>query len=85
VQVVPRTKDEKRCPAYDADHYEIAAYYTSVGHELLSLEIALHRLPEVYRTVVIRAGYGIDPSWPVRYRCVSDLRSQVRALWRPAA
>jgi hypothetical protein len=52
-------------------------------HELLSLEIALHRLPEVYRTVVIRAGYGIDLSWPVRYRYLSDLRSQVRALWRP--
>lgn len=86
VQITPRDVYEKRCAAYAADHYEIAAYYISIGHELLSLYVALVRLPEVYLLTYAGTGRQVEPEWPINYRDKNDsFRPQVRALWRPAS
>lgn len=45
VQVTPRDRAERKCAAYDADHYEIQAYYTRTGYGALDqLEKALAEL-----------------------------------------
>jgi hypothetical protein len=84
VTVYARDEDEKRCPLWRADHYEIAVYYIRMSTPLLPLWVALERMPEVYQLTYFGGSYVPDPAWPVRYRQRDvDFRPQVRALWRP--
>lgn len=92
VNVTPRDRDEKRCAAYEADHYEVHAHYSPSDRDLLGpLEEALKAEPGVYLTTQV---YGVpgqgnlftNPGWPpalgTRRRDRNDLRAQVIALIR---
>jgi hypothetical protein len=88
VRVTPRDRAERRCPVYDADHYEVQAYYTSFDPGLLDqLEKTLRELPGVYLTTQVR-GRGrnevTNPEWPAALglsrRGFHELRPQVLAL-----
>lgn len=91
VRVTPRDRDQRRCAAYDADHYEVQAFYTTMSPALLGeLEAALAEVPGVYLTTQV-CGAGdrntvINPAWPAalgeRRRAFHDLRPQVLALIR---
>lgn len=91
VRVTPRDHAQRRCAAYDADHYEVQAFYTSMNPDALErLEAALAALPGVYSTTQVRGHGGNDrntvlnPEWPAalgeRRRGFHDLRPQVLAL-----
>lgn len=91
VRVTPRNRTERRCAAYDADHYEVQAYYTRTDRDALDLlEIALAKLPGVYLTTqVVREcdrNAVTNPKWPislgVNRQGLHDLRPQVFALIR---
>jgi hypothetical protein len=95
VRVTPRDHRERRCAAYDADHYEVQAYYTTTSADSLSvLEEALKAVPGVYATTQVRAGDpGVSrkntftsPDWPLPLGTArlgrDDLRPQVIALIR---
>lgn len=84
IMVFSRDENEKLTPAYNADHYEVGAYYYEMGASLSQLTLAMMKLPGVYQTVVIGLTSEIDPDWPVRYRSPENLRPQVRALMRDA-
>src|SRR5262249_28996511 len=52
--VTPRGPDERRCPAWSADHYEVNVYY--VASDLASLdplEEGLKAVPGVYLTTKV--------------------------------
>jgi hypothetical protein len=89
IRVTPRDRAERRCAAYDADHYEIQAYYTTTNPDALDrLEKALRELPGVSATTQFRGQGGrtevTNPDWPVRLgtrrRDLHMLRPQVMAL-----
>ncbi|MEU4828791.1 hypothetical protein AB0H37_43710 [Actinomadura sp. NPDC023710] len=88
VSVTPRDRAERKCPVYDADHYEVQAYYTTTDADSLDLlEQALREMPGVYVTTQVR-GRGrnevTNPDFPNRLgasrRGLHDLRPQVIAL-----
>ena len=89
VRVEPKDSDHRRCAAWAADHYEVAAYYAESGPSQLydALEEALGELPETYLTTQLKGNFPEpgttirDAGWPVRYRD-NMLRVQVRALMR---
>jgi hypothetical protein len=94
VRVTPRDRDEGRCAAWAADHYEVQAYYiTSDTGSLGPLEDALNAVPGVYLTTQVHGhlppaerpgNIFTNPAWPAalgatrRYR--NSLRPQVIAL-----
>jgi hypothetical protein len=88
VLVTPRDCAERKCAAYDADHYEIQAYYTTTDPDALDLlEKALHELPGVSATTQVRGrerNEVTNPDWPtclgIRRRGFHMLRPQVIAL-----
>lgn len=85
VQVTPRDKDGRRCAAWDAEWYEVAAFYMYTGTPLDPLEEKLRALPGVCRTTQVQAeGQARDPDWPGfarRYNPgYNPLRPQVLAL-----
>lgn len=88
VRVTPRDRAERKCAAYDADHYEIQAYYTTTDPDALDhLEKALRELPGVSVTTQVRGrecNEVTNPDWPVqlgaRRRGFHLLRPQVMAL-----
>jgi hypothetical protein len=91
VRVTPRDRRERRCPAYDADHYEVHAFYTTAALDALAvLETALRAVPGVYLTTRVMPGAGgnifSNPAWPdalgITRRDRNDLRPQVIALIR---
>ena len=80
IKVIARTEQEKVCPAYMAEHYEIVAFhYSSIGAPLDALAAAMSRLPGVYATLIISADGWSDPTWPVRYRSPETLRPSPRS------
>lgn len=86
VTITPRDDAEKRCSAWQATHYEVAAYYVAMETDLLPLYQALHAMPEVYLLTYAGLGRLPEPEWPVRYRDANaEFRPMVRALWRPVA
>jgi hypothetical protein len=89
VLVTPRDRADRKCAAYDADHYEIQAYYTTTDSDALDLlEKALRELPGVSATTQVRGGRErnevTNPDWPAqlgaRRRGFHMLRPQVMAL-----
>jgi hypothetical protein len=93
VKVTPRDHAELKCAAYEADHYEIQAYYHRMGHELLGpLQRALQEVPGVYLTTQIWGNFPqrgttvSNPDWPERLgskrREGHLLRPQVMGLIR---
>lgn len=85
ISVIPRDANERRCPAYASDYYEIVVYRTEMGEPLDDLEEALASVPGVYATTRLPSNLGTDgndPDWPLRYRSASTFRPQVRALYR---
>ena len=93
IMVTPRSRDERRCPAYDAHHYEVHAYYTTLSADALpALEQALRETPGVYATTQVCPVPGTaaaentfsNPDWPpalgVARRDRHRLRPQVIAL-----
>jgi hypothetical protein len=92
VRVTPRDREEHRCPAYAADHYEVHAYYVrSDTGSLGPLEEALRAVPGVYLTTQVRShpsplpgNIFTNPTWPpalgTARRDRDDLRVQVIAL-----
>lgn len=81
--IIVRSLDarHKRCPAWQASHYEVAAfYYSTKGNQLAELEAALAALPGVCLTTIIDGHGQIDIAWPVRHQSPSTLRAQVLAL-----
>lgn len=95
VRVTARDCAERRCPAWDAEHYEVMAYYTTTDPASLDrLEMALRELPGVYLTTQVRRADDrvtspnafTNPDWPVplgtKRRDRDRLRPQVLALIR---
>lgn len=95
IRVVPRDQRERRHAAYDADHYEMCAYYTTVSHESLDvLEKALKAVPGVYATTQVRRASDrvtaknifTNPGWPAKLgterRDRNELRTQVLVFIR---
>jgi hypothetical protein len=94
VRVTPRDRDEHRCAAWAADHYEVHAYYTTSDTGSLGpLEDALKAAPGVYLTTQVHghqppAGQPgnmfTNPAWPAALgtarRDRNSLRAQVIAL-----
>ena len=59
VKVTPRDRAERKCPVWDADHYEVHAYYTTTSPDVLDqLEKAISELPGVYLTTQVRGSSG---------------------------
>jgi hypothetical protein len=97
VHMEPKNKEHRKCAAWAADHYEVAAFYASMGPSedflYARLEKALRDLLETYPTTQLQ-GHGdydrpgmtlSNPDWPVRYPQDNTLRQQVRALMRDPA
>ncbi len=95
VRITPRDRNERKCAAYAADHYEIQAYYTTTSADVLTaLEEALKAVPGVYATTQVRindpgvslANTFTNPEWPhalgAGRRDRDSLRPQVIALIR---
>lgn len=90
VRVTPRDQAQRKCAAYEADHYELQAFYTTMSPDPLDrLEAALAGMPGVYMTTQVRGtGHNvvINPDWPAALgehrRGFQDLRPQVLALIR---
>lgn len=92
VRVIPRDRAERRCSAYEADHYEVRAFYTMTDADALDLlEKALADIPGVYLTTQLSRGVRdrnmvTNPVWPAalgqRRRDFHSLRPQVLALVR---
>lgn len=91
VKVTPRDRAERKCPAYDADHYEVQAYYTTMRLGLLEvLEDAVRATPGVYLTTQVWPTPGgphfTCKAWPAPLgsarRDRDLLRAQVIALIR---
>jgi hypothetical protein len=89
VRVTPRDRAERKCPVYEADHYEVQVYYSSLDPALLDqLEKALRDLPGVYRTTQVLGTRGrnevTNPEWPAALgltrRGFHEMRPQVLAL-----
>jgi hypothetical protein len=88
VRVTPRDRAERKCPAYEAHHYEIQAYYATTDPDALDLlEKALRELPGVFATTQVRGrerNEVTNPNWPMRLgtrrRGLHMLRPQVMAL-----
>jgi hypothetical protein len=98
VRVTPRDHRERKCAAYEADHYEVQAYYTTTSAGSLSvLEEVLRSVPGVYATTQVRAidpGASLantftNPAWPpalgTRRRDRDRLRPQVIAFIKDTA
>lgn len=88
VRVTPRDRDQRKCAAYGAHHYEVHAFYTTTDTDSLDLlEKALREIPGVYLTTQVR-GRGrnevTNPDWPtalgISRRGFRELRPQVLAL-----
>lgn len=92
VRVTPRDRAERKCAAYDADHYEVQAYYYAMSDDpdsLAPLEKALRELPGVYITTQVRGqrrNEVTNPEWPAALgssrRGFHELRPQAIALIR---
>lgn len=95
VKVTSRDRHERTCPAYDADHYEVQAYYTVLSADALTaLEAALQAAPGVYATTQVRrtsdsvlaGNMFTNPEWPpalgTARRGRHALRPQVIALMK---
>jgi hypothetical protein len=88
ITVTPRDARGRRAPVYDADFYEIAAFYvTSDVARLDVLEAALSHIPGVYRTTRVLPvedhSQIQDPQWPVAStRRDKSLRVMALALMR---
>jgi hypothetical protein len=88
VRVTPRDRAQRICAAYEADHYEIQAYYTTTTTNALDLlEEALRELSGVSATTQVRGrdrNEVTNPDWPMRLgtrrRGLHLLRPQVMAL-----
>src|SRR5690242_5468234 len=89
VHVTPRDRAERKCPAYEADHYEVRAFYTTSDADSLDLlEEALREVPGVYVATQVRRVGGhnevTNSEWPAAAgsarRGFHDLRPQVIAL-----
>lgn len=84
VQVTPRDRHGRRCAVWDADFYEVAAYYVALGTPLDTLEAALRARPGTVRTTQISGFPALirDADWPgfFRRRDRHDLRPQVLAM-----
>lgn len=88
VKVTPRDKDEHRCAAWCADHYEVQAYYTDSTGSFAELEEALRTITGVYLTTQVTSNRDgaefSNPDWPGPLGAVrgdsKNLRSQVIAL-----
>ena len=95
VTITPRGRDERRCPAYAADHYEVNVFYAASDLAALDpLEEALKAEPGVYLTTRVHADsaqpWFSNPGWPPalgsKRRDRNQLRVQVIALMSdPAA
>jgi hypothetical protein len=77
ILITPRSHDHRRCAAYEADYYEVQAYYVNSSLDLLGpLERALRAIPGVYSTTWVcpappEAGRPLligntftNPAWP---------------------
>lgn len=91
VRVTPRDLHQRKCAAYEAEHYELQAFYTTMSPNSLDrLEAAVAELPGVYVTTQVRGEKDrntvMNPVWPAalgeRRRGFHDLRPQVLALIR---
>jgi hypothetical protein len=89
VRVTPRDSRHLKCAAYEADHYEVQAYYTTSDPDCLNrLQQALREVPGVTLTAQVLRADGrnqvSDSQWPAalgrRRRGFADLRPQVLAL-----
>lgn len=90
VRVTPRDRAHRKCAAWNADHYEVQAYYAVTSREALDvLEKALGDVPGVYLTTQVRGAGQIrnevtNPGWPAALgtsrRGLHELRPQVLAL-----
>jgi hypothetical protein len=92
VRVTPRDRDHRKCAVWNADHYEVQAYYTTSNSTSLDrLKEAMRELPGVYMTTQVRyvgrlRNLLTNPEWPAALgtsrRGLHDLRPQVLALVR---
>jgi hypothetical protein len=91
VRVTPRDRNERRCAAWAADHYEVHAFYTTSDTASLGpLEDALKATPGVYLTTQVHGhaeqpgNVFSNPVWPAALgaarRDRHSLRQQVIAL-----
>ena len=90
VRVTPRDRAHRKCAVWNADHYEVQCFYTTMSAETLDrLEMALREIPGVYLTTQVRGVGGLrnevtNPEWPpalgTSRRGLHDLRPQVLAL-----
>jgi hypothetical protein len=84
VKVTPRDRDGRRCAAWDAEFYEVAAYYVATGTSLDRLEAALRARIGTVRTTQITGNPAQirDADWPgfARRRDRQSLRLQVLAM-----
>lgn len=64
VTVTPRDRDGRRCPAYEAAFYEVAAFYVSMGTSLDVLEAALSAQPGTVRTTQVSGRAVSGPATP---------------------
>lgn len=84
VEVTPRDRDGRRCAAWDAEFYEVAAYYVAMGTSLDRLEAALQARIGTVRTTQITGNPAEirDADWPgFARRCDrQSLRPQVLAM-----
>jgi hypothetical protein len=83
LEVIARDVEERRCPAYAVDHWELVAYYTDYGHDLAELAGAFSEMPAVYLVMTYERAGDLPRWWPVAYRDIGLWRPQVRALMRP--
>jgi hypothetical protein len=88
IVVTPRDKRGRKSPVYDADFYEVKAFYINKALDRLDiLEAAFKHIPGVYRTTQVHSADGEaqiqDPEWPVgSTRRDKTLRVMVIALMR---
>jgi hypothetical protein len=80
IDVIPRDKDQKRCAAYEATHWEVIAYYTDLGHDLDELAAIFGGMWAVSMTMVYKRPGDIPRWWPIHYRSTYLWRPQVRCL-----
>jgi hypothetical protein len=84
VEVTPRDRNGRRCPAYDAAWYEVSAWYVAMSVPLDELEAALRALPGTVRTTQVTGNPAEirDADWPgfTLRRDREHLRPQVLAM-----
>ena len=84
-RAIPRNKHGQRCPRWDAEWFEVAAYFTDMGTSLTRMQELLAAEFGCVRTTTITGNPAriADEDWPgwTRRKNREDLRPQVLALF----